>query len=108
MEIRNQVNYRERTFNEPDLNYFPHDLFDKLKIKTCIENYFNDEIPIYCFQEDHACIAAPIKALQLFSKVYYQKTSERLNHNHISVIENMLRPMGLDKISGIREILYPT
>lgn len=61
MNLRNQVNYRERAFTEPNHKYFFSTLFDKRRINDQIATYLNDEISIYCFDEDHCALAAPLK-----------------------------------------------
>ncbi len=66
MSIREEVNYRARCFTEPNQGYYFPSLFSKDSFLTQIEHYINDSQFIYCFQEDHYALAAPIK---LFSKV---------------------------------------
>lgn len=65
MELRNQVNYRERVFHEPDIKHFPSSLFDVTSVKEQIETYLNDADLVYCFDETHCCIAAPLKLLSV-------------------------------------------
>lgn len=108
MEVRNQINYRERCFLEPDIKYIPTNFLKPEIMKEHIDNYFKDEELVYCFNEDHACVAAPIKILQKVSSLYYQASTDRLSTAQIGVLENMLKPMGLHEITGIKEILYPT
>lgn len=71
MELRNQVNYRERVFTEPDNKYFYCSLFDSARIKDQIELYLNDDIPVYCFDEDHCALAAPLKLASLVRRQLY-------------------------------------
>lgn len=61
MELRNQINYREREFTEPVNKYFFHSIFDKEKIKRQIEIYLYDDDYVYCFDKDHCSLAAPLK-----------------------------------------------
>jgi len=105
MEMRNQVNYRERSFHEPDFRYFPSRVFDQDQIKNIIDTYFNDTDLVYCFNEDHAAIAAPIKILQIVCKHYYEKTDLRLSKERSDLIIEMLKPMGLDELKDFRNIL---
>ena len=105
MDVRNQVNYRERSFHEPDFKYFPSEIFDENQIKNTIEAYFNDTDLVYCFNEDHAAIAAPIKILQLVCEHYYVKTNLRLSKPRADLIIEMLKPMGLDELMGFKNIL---
>ena len=105
MDIRNQVNYRERCFHEPDFKYFPSGIFDENEIKNTIESYFDDTDLVYCFNEDHAAIAAPIKILQLVCAQYYAKTNLRLSKQRADLIIEMPKPMGLDELIGFKNIL---
>ncbi|EPG6085083.1 hypothetical protein KE001_003944, partial [Acinetobacter baumannii] len=66
-----------------------------------------DQVPIYCFNEDHACVAAPIKVLQFVSHLFYTNTGLRLSEERIKVIEKMLEPTGINEIPYIKNILYP-
>lgn len=61
MELRNQVNYRERDFTEPLNKYFYSSVFDKNKIRTQVENYMLDDSYVYCFDEEHCSLAVPLK-----------------------------------------------
>lgn len=84
MELRNQVNYRERTFTEPDNKYFFPSLFDSSKIKEQVEVYLRDNIPVYCFDEDHCALAAPLKLAsivrnQLFNYINFEPFSSEKN-----------------------------
>lgn len=108
MEIRNQVNYRERAFNEPQFKYFPTDFFKKDIMRENIDLYLKDNDLVYCFNADHAAVAAPIKVLQQVCKFYYENTSIRLSEERIDVIEKMLKPMNLHLLTGFKEILNPT
>lgn len=105
MEMRNQINYRERSFHEPDFKYFPLKIFNQNMIKDTINTYFMDDDLAYCFNEDHATVAAPIKILQLVSNVYYEKTNLRLSKERSDLIIKMLKPAGLHELSGFKKIL---
>jgi uncharacterized protein (UPF0332 family) len=61
MNLREQINYRERIFHEPDQRYFYASLFDKKTARNQIETYIEDDSFVYCFDEDHCCLAAPLK-----------------------------------------------
>lgn len=58
MEYREIVNYRSRSFSEPDLNYFRIDLEE---LSVWVEKYLNDDNYSFCFLEDHCLIAAPVR-----------------------------------------------
>lgn len=77
MELRNQVNYRERAFTEPNNKYFFSTLFDKSRLKQQVETYLNDDTSVYCFDEDHCALAAPLKLItnvreQLFEFIDFE------------------------------------
>ncbi|MBJ9958175.1 hypothetical protein [Acinetobacter courvalinii] len=107
MDMRELVNYRERSFIEPEIKYFPVELFGDKPLKDSLEIYFKDTVPIYCFDEQHACIAAPIKILQLVSKFFYDNTGLRLSEDRVDVIKSMLAPTGLNNLVDMQKILSP-
>lgn len=64
MERRHQVHYRQREFLEPDCidEYVQvKQAVDGCRYSELLDQYYCDDIPIYCFDPDHAGIAAPIK-----------------------------------------------
>jgi len=82
MNLRNQVNYRERTFTEPNNKYFFSSLFDKTQLKKQVEIYLNDDTSVYCFDEDHCALAAPLKLItnvrqQLFDFIDFEPIEPR-------------------------------
>lgn len=105
MDMRNQVNYREWSFNEPELKYFPSTLFEREKIVESITSYFTDDDLVYCFNEDHALIAAPLKILQIVSDFFYEKTGLELGRDRSDLIIRMLKPAGLDNLRYFKEVL---
>jgi uncharacterized protein (UPF0332 family) len=99
MDLRNQVNYRERVFTEPDNKYFFPSLFDKKLLKTHVEKYMKDEIYVYCFDEDHCALAMPLKLAsivrqRLFAYIDFEPigSAKRLE------IEKLLNETGLAKL----------
>lgn len=66
MSIREEVHYRARCFTEPNQNYYYPTLFNKSAFINQVDAYITDDQYVYCFQEDHYALAAPIK---LFSNV---------------------------------------
>ena len=68
MEKRHQVHYRQRDFCEPEFADFCSGIreLDSLqKLERQIILYLRDEIPVYCFNDAHACLAIPIKRATL-------------------------------------------
>jgi len=64
MEKRHQVHYRQRSFLEPEHAEFFSQAKDAIVnnyFSELLDKYYSDSIPIYCFDAEHACIAAPIK-----------------------------------------------
>ena len=62
-EQRNCVQYRNRDFSEPSPEFFHNNLFDTNAFEAQVSAYISDDIPIYCFDQDHCMLAAPIKRL---------------------------------------------
>lgn len=63
MNKREQINYRERQFNEPSYSSFWQSIaeqVDKGNLEKIIIDYIQDKF-ILCFQEEHATLAIPIK-----------------------------------------------
>lgn len=64
MERRNQVNYREREFYDPGcpdfMKVIERGVADNT-LDSMITTYIEDEDYIFCFQDDHACLALPLK-----------------------------------------------
>ena len=71
MELRNQVNYRERDFTEPAGKYFVPNILNQSKIKNQIEEYLTDTSYVYCFDEDHSALATPLKLAQIVRNQLY-------------------------------------
>lgn len=92
MELRNQVNYRERTFTEPENKYFFSSLFDSARIKDQVELYLNDDIPVYCFDEDHCALAAPLKLTSFVRSQLYDFID--------------FEPFSLEKKSEIEKLVF--
>ena len=68
MELRHQIHYRQRDFLEPD--FIEEYQKAKVSLKSSmysklLDSYYNDDAPIFCFDADHACIAAPLKRAAL-------------------------------------------
>ena len=63
MKRREQIQYRERNFHEPSQPYFWNYIVKKIEeigMNTLIDQYIRDKY-LLCFQEEHACMATPIK-----------------------------------------------
>lgn len=67
-EKRERVNYQEREFHEPDFPDFWEEIANHDDLAVLIKNYMEDKNFVYCFQEDHACLALPIKRWELTKK----------------------------------------
>ena len=105
MNLRDQVNYRNRSFTEPTNQHFYASLFDKSKLIAQIETYIDDEDFVYCFDSDHAALAAPLKLLE---KVKNELKSFRgqtyLNSDKKMEIEKILSSVKFTKSAKIREL----
>ena len=70
MNRREQINYRERQFNEPNHSFFWNYLVAEKrngKMEKLIRDYIVDSF-VLCFQEEHAVLAIPIKRIILTRK----------------------------------------
>lgn len=100
MNAREQVHYRERTFQEPNHKYFYDKLFNKNEIKQQVEIYINDTVPIYCFDKDHCCLSAPLKlALLTRDKLANFVDFEPFDGTRKHEIERLLTGCGLNMSS---------
>lgn len=93
MEKREQINYRERRFNEPNCSDFWEYISQSVQNKTfssLITKYIDDKF-IYCFQEEHAPIAIPIKrAILTFRDLKMEKQNEILSDAQLLVLKQIL------------------
>lgn len=106
MELRNQINYREREFTEPVNKYFFDSIFDKNKIKDQIEIYLSDEDYVYCFDNDHCSLAAPLKlALAVRDQLYSFIDFEPISRDKQAEIEKLLKGSQLNQ-SQVFKSLY--
>ena len=64
-EKRERINYKERYFHEPDVVDFWQAIDQTRDLEALINMYLNDVRLVYCFQEDHACLALPLKRWSL-------------------------------------------
>ncbi|NOS91718.1 MAG: hypothetical protein HOP30_07335 [Cyclobacteriaceae bacterium] len=79
MNKREQVNYRERHFNEPNHSEFwglIAEQINKGNLERILKEYILDKF-VLCFQEEHAILAIPIKRALL--------TKERLDAENIDI-----------------------
>lgn len=60
MSAREDVHYRKPTFSEPESGFFYGDLFTEAGLVLWIKKYLNDPQRIYCFLEEHCCLATPL------------------------------------------------
>jgi hypothetical protein len=106
MEKRDQINYRERKFNEPDCSDFwdyINQQVEKNLLSDLIEKYINDNY-IYCFQENHAALAIPIKRAILTHVDLNNKFENRIIENDkLMVLKNIIDSSSIN--TNILEIL---
>lgn len=104
-EKRERVHYREREFHEPGVPDFWEEIAHQSDLDCLISMYIDDSSYVYCFQDDHACLALPLKRWFL--------TKKDLKDVGISVVfpderkkllENLLTLSG-KKITKINELI---
>ena len=104
MNRREQINYRERTFNEPSHSEFWKYIasqIDKGNLEKLIRDYIQDPF-LLCFQEENAVLAIPIKRAIL--------TKEKLDNEGIYIaFTNEQRKLLLDLLPvKIQELVILT
>jgi len=82
MKRREQVQYRERNFQEPSHPSFWNHIISEINqnsLVSLLSEYINDKY-ILCFQEEHACIAVPIKRA-ILSQIDLVRAGIKINLN---------------------------
>ena len=101
-EFREVINYRISDFQEPkEYEYWQYinSKTNQSKLNELIDLYYNDPDYLYCFQEDHAVLALPLKRARL--------TLEQFSSKNISInYENGEKEyyLSLTKIQQIQNI----
>lgn len=93
MGLRHQVHYRQREFLEPEHleEYFQaKSAIDDSEYSRLIDQYYEDNIPIYCFDADHASIAAPIKRAVLTKQDLLDSGVTSFSVKKLAAAKNML------------------
>ncbi len=109
MQCRNQVNYRQREFNDPDPPNFLRFIasaVDSKKLDQLITFYVDDQEFLYCFQADHAVLALPIKRLLLTQQDLSNTIGALLLSNtKYKLLSNLLK-IDSKPLSIIKSILH--
>lgn len=100
MDTRNSIHYRQRQFLEPDHHEnfaIIQEAVDRGAFSGLLSEYYNDSVPIYCFDSDHASVAAPLKRailtrMDLTGAGINEFSSERLRASQYRL--NNLLPSG--------------
>jgi len=104
MKRREDVNYRNVSFQEPDESIFNSKLFKNPLLSTQIDEYFNNII--YCFMEDHCCLALPIRlAERTAGELRSAFNTIPFTEKKMQVIESLIGPAALSENKNIRNIL---
>jgi len=93
MKKRHQINYNQRGFLEPEHNDFLHEAINSITndgFNELLDSYIKDDTPLYCFDLDHACIAAPLKRAFLTKNDLIQSGIEVFSEEKVQVIKNIL------------------
>ncbi len=93
MNRREQINYRERSFNEPDHSDFWDYIAVQVKsgrLDKLVKDYHSDPF-ILCFQEEHTMLAVPFKrALLTRDKLFNEGIDISLSTNQIKFLTSLL------------------
>jgi hypothetical protein len=105
MELRNQINYREREFTEPVNKYFFSSIFNKQEIKNQIEIYLCDNTYVYCFDEEHCSLAAPLKLAQIVREQLYDFIDfEPLTRDKVIEIDKLLKGSKINNLVKFKSL----
>ncbi|GAA4382269.1 hypothetical protein [Hymenobacter koreensis] len=64
MQKREEINYKFKTFSEPDAPYFWEDIDDYIKnnsFSELLDLLLSDNEGVFLFQEEYSCLAVPLK-----------------------------------------------
>lgn len=111
MDRRNQINYRQRQFNDPEPPDFLQLIakrIDSNDFDELITTYVGDTSYLYCFQPEHACLALPIRRL-LLTKQDFNNHGITLNltPDRLDLI-TLLLSLDSKKIVSIKAFILPT
>lgn len=107
MKRREDVHYRAPTFFEPDFVNFEISINKDGKLAYWVDQYLSDVDFLYCFQENHCCLATALKfaqqaKLELATSFAGQTLiSERQAH----VIETMLHGTGVWDVAKFKSLI---
>lgn len=105
MNKRELVHYRDATFREPDLHYFEKSILTG-QISHWITAYLSDTTLVYCFQEEHACLAIPLTFCRELTIEYNNIGFKSIiTENQRKVIHSILNESGLLKNEDITNLL---
>lgn len=109
MHRREQVNYKEREFHDPNCSDcwlgIDSDVKDG-KLDDWISSYIDDSSYIFCFQEDHACLALPLKRMLLTKQDLVREGTEPMFSQQQQILLRKLLTINGKEISKINEILF--
>ena len=105
MRQREQIQYQEATFLEPQNNRFPHEIFtDPTQLKSLLERYLSNSNSIESFLPNNALLALPINLLSLTMEELFSYQNKRLSDEQINVLNNMLKPNRMNSISIFQKL----
>lgn len=86
-ELRNLASYKTAPFPDPQPGQ--HFLNASERLRLNVSTYFNDDVPIYAFQEDHAIVALPILALKrLDQELTRRRIQVEISAHYMSILTN--------------------
>ena len=96
-EKRNQIHYRQSSFDEPnycDFMQIFNDIHAIEDLEKYIIEYIKDSVPIYCFDANHACLAMPIKKAMLTKNelTHYGLFLKNYEYSKFDVLKKLLSP----------------
>jgi hypothetical protein len=116
MSRREQINYRERSFNEPEHSDFWDYIASQIKngkLDKLIKDYHNDQF-VLCFQEENAMLALPFKsALLTRDRLFNEGIDISLSISQINFLKTLLPKINnelaklMDSTTAANEMYVP-
>ncbi|WP_157645530.1 hypothetical protein [Burkholderia ubonensis] len=107
MRRREEVHYRAPTFFEPEFRGFEISIHEDGKLAYWVNEYLSDSELLYCFQENHCCLATALTfAKQTASELRSSFSGhDLLTEKQAGVIEAMLAGTGVFEVARFRSLV---
>ncbi|MDM5176731.1 hypothetical protein PO883_05920 [Massilia sp. DJPM01] len=105
MKKREDINYRNNTFFEPEEYIFNTNVFRKGSLSATIDEYFGDLV--YCFMEDHCCLALPLRLAERTAlELQTLFSGSPFSAEKYDVIDGLLKESVISRNKHIDKIIF--